>query len=157
MPRSRLLNRTIHRLRKLAALDRRGLDELIRAQAALLAAQMLVWTRPVGELTRTGAPSPPRRDERGDDATARRWALAIDRAATHGVFRPLCLVRALALQRILEANHLPGSHIRIGVRRYQGRFIAHAWVEYGDLPLGDDAAQARRFVPLNEVQVTGPR
>ncbi len=79
---------------------------------------------------------------------ASRLSLAVVRAAEHGLFRPVCLVRAIALHRMLEARGINGSRICIGVRYERGRFSAHAWVEYGDRVLGDHAGYVGAFAPL---------
>jgi hypothetical protein len=80
-------------------------------------------------------------------------ALAVGRAAENGVFRPLCLVRAVALNRVLERHGIKGSRVRVGVRMRNGRFAAHAWVEYGDRVLGDSEAHVGSFVELSEVRL----
>jgi hypothetical protein len=130
------------------------LAELVRAQLALLSAQYLVWTRPVGQLVTSGASV-------GDAAlvedevepAARRIALAVSRAASYGVFRPLCLVRAVALSRMLDARGFHGSRVGVGVRKRRGRFEAHAWVEYKNRVLGDAEQHVNSFVPLDDLQI----
>jgi hypothetical protein len=84
-------------------------------------------------------------------------ALAVGRAAEFGVFRPLCLVRAVALNRVLERHGIKGSRVRVGVRMRNGRFAAHAWVEYGDRVLGDNEAHVGSFVELSEVRLVDAR
>ena len=84
-------------------------------------------------------------------------ALAVGRAAEFGAFRPLCLVRAVALNRVLERHGITGSHVRVGVRMRNGRFAAHAWVEYGDRVLGDNEAHVGSFVELSEVHLVDAR
>ena len=84
-------------------------------------------------------------------------ALAVGRAAEFGVFRPLCLVRAVALNRVLERHGIRGSRVRVGVRMRNGRFAAHAWVEYGDRVLGDNEAHVGSFVELSEVRLVDAR
>lgn len=80
----------------------------------------------------------------------------MSRAARFGVFRPRCLVRSLALQQMIERRGIEGSRIRIGVRREgeQGeRLTAHAWVEYGDLVLGDLDDHIASFTTLADVRI----
>jgi hypothetical protein len=141
---------------KLVRLSRTEWVELIQAQLALLWAQLLVWTRPTGKLIASSTSS--NAEPAGElDPRAYRLALAVGRAAEHGVFRPLCLVRAVALNRMLEARHIRGSRIRIGVRRVNGEFTAHAWVEHGDVVLGDVESHVNRFTQLAEFQVADTR
>lgn len=147
-------------LRKLARLSRTEWIELFQAQAALLWAQVLVWTRPTGQLIdrSVAADSAPAAESPAAlDPRAYRLALAVGRAAEHGVFRPLCLVRAVALNRMLEARHIHGSRIRIGVKRTEGHFIAHAWVEWGNIVLGDMDSHVNRFTQLADVHLIDPR
>jgi hypothetical protein len=132
--------------------------ELLRAQRALLAAQWLKLTRPVGRLVSRSdsarpAASSPARPTPDDVRIAQRLALAVTRVAVHGVFHPQCLVRALALHRMLEARGIAGSRLCIGVRHHGGEFLAHAWVEYGQLVLGDDLDHVQTFAQLPDVQV----
>jgi hypothetical protein len=123
----------------------------------LARAQLVVFTRPPGGLIDGGAP------DVGGAASplpsaevARRLGMAVSRAARFGVFRPQCLVRSLALQRMIERRGIEGSRIRIGVRR-EGergeRLAAHAWVEYGDLILGDQDSHVASFTRLADVRM----
>lgn len=125
--------------------------DLARAQIALIAAQVDVWRRPIGRLVApvcSGDPTPVNPES---EASARRLALAVTRAADHGLFRPLCLVRALALSRLLQARGIHGSRIRVGVRKSQ-RFSAHAWVEWGHLVLDDTDSHTHRYARLTDVR-----
>lgn len=151
-----MLRRWLSRLRRAAALPPAERRELARAQAALLAAQLRVWTRPAGRLVRLA----PERRETAPQAhgdAARRdpapsyphsLARAVDRAARGGLFRPACLVRALALHRLLARAGVAGARIRIGVRPEGARLHAHAWVEVDGAALGEDGRRAGRFQPL---------
>jgi hypothetical protein len=132
--------------------------ELIDAQLALIAAQIDVWRRPIGRLVAGPGAASISAPVLDPDAEARalRLALAVSRAASYGVFRPLCLVRALALSRLLESRGIRGSRIRVGVRR-AGRFAAHAWVECGTLILGDAESHTRAYVALTDVSATSGR
>jgi hypothetical protein len=138
--------------------------DVARGQIALLRARAIVATRPEGELTAprgarapvAGAPAPaePTAEQR---AAASRLALGVTRAAAYGVFRPLCLVRAVALHGLLERHGMPGSEVRVGVRWTDGKFAAHAWVEYGGAVLGDEEAHVRGFAELEDLQMVGRR
>ena len=140
--------------RKLAGLDSAALGDLVRAQAALFSAQLLVWTRPVGSLvTNDGAAKLAPQAGGEVEPEAIRSALAINRAAAYGLFRPLCLVRSVALSRMLEAGGMHGSRICVGVRRVRGRFAAHAWVEYRGQVLGDKEQHVSTFLPLDDLQL----
>lgn len=142
----------------------RGADwrYLAEGQAALLWAQALVWLRPQGELTGTrghaGADTPARAEPTPARlALGRRLALGVTRAAAYGVFRPLCLVRAVALNALLERHGILGSEVRVGVKRVAGKFEAHAWVVYAGEVLGDQEGHVRGFAELEDLRMLGRR
>jgi hypothetical protein len=87
---------------------------------------------------------------------ARRLSLAMVRAARFGVFRPQCLARSVALSRMLSAHGISGGVVRVGVRRNDGEFLAHAWVELGGETLGDADEHVGTFVPLTNLDVRHP-
>jgi len=132
---------------------RRDIQAAARAQAALLVAQLRLWFRPVGKLVvcRTAPAALPLCE--GRRAQAEEAALSIDRAARRGFFRPSCLVRALALQRILESRGIVGSVVRIGVQRNVDQLVAHAWVEHGGVILGDSPAMVANFTVLTDARL----
>jgi len=144
-------------LRRLARLSAREWLDLAEAQIELLVAKAIVATRPTGQLVSRAsqlediAPAsaaPPVTDARPEEL-----ALAIGRAAEHGIFRPLCLVRAVALKRTLDRHGYTGGTVRIGVRMNNGRFAAHAWVAYGAQILGDQEWHVDSFEELDEITV----
>lgn len=123
------------------------------AQIALLAAQVRLWRRPVGKLVVCRADVarvPLTTDQR---AAAEEAALALDRASRRGLFRPKCLVRALALQRLLERRGITGSVVRIGVRRSANALLAHAWVEHDGVILGDTRDMVANFTVLTDARL----
>lgn len=143
-------------LRKLARLGPRALFDLVVAQVALLAAEWEMRTKPIGSLTRregSAAGSPVRRAE--DLQRAEAIATAVRRAADYGVFRPFCLVRAMALRSLLERAGIPGSEIRIGVRHRNGVFAAHAWIRWDNRVLGDVPAHIATFTEVDDIRVLG--
>lgn len=149
----------MRRLRKLATLSRAELAELLSAQWALIQAQWLRWRRPTGQFVSAvaerdagGRTSPPR--QLGEEETrAARIALMVERAAENGIFRPACLVRSIALTRMLEARGMHGSQLRVGVRWEGESFAAHAWVEYGGRVLGDRPEHVSGYTPLSDVEL----
>ena len=152
------LPRAENSLSRVARLRLRELGEVSEAQVALLVAQLLVWTRPVGRFvedvqrTSPGLQEPIARNS-AQWREALRAARALRRAADHGILRPKCLVRAVALSRLLDKKGLPGSRVRVGVRRINGEFAAHAWVELGQRVLGDDVLHVQGFAELLDVKV----
>ena len=64
------------------------------------------------------------------------------------LFKASCLEHALVLWWLLRRHGIP-AEVRIGGRKEQGRFEAHAWVEIDGVPLGDANGAYREFVPLD--------
>ena len=144
-------------LRRLARLSAREWLDLAEAQLELLVAKAIVASRPTGQLV-SRAPHDELEPSATDappvtDARPEQLALAIGRAAEHGLFRPLCLVRAVALKRTLDRHGYTGGTVRIGVRMTNGRFAAHAWVAYGTQILGDQEWHVESFEELDEITV----
>jgi hypothetical protein len=137
--------------RKILALSFRDWAELMQAQWALLAARGTVRNRPIGSLATPTAGIAPADPARLPEA--RRLALAVVRAARFGVFRPQCLVRSVALSRMLEDRGISGAFVRVGVRRRDGEFSAHAWVELAGETLGDADDHVGSFVPMTNLDV----
>lgn len=89
---------------------------------------------------------------RADGATlarARRLASASERAARLLPVRPSCLVRALALRELLRRRGIDGSRVRVGVRREEDGFAAHAWLEYRGRVLDSFGASSAEFEGLD--------
>jgi hypothetical protein len=145
------LRREIGRYRrsipKLRALRWSDWKDLARAQWALARAQRELKRLPTGGMVGDNdAPSDSPDEGRIDDA--RRIALAVNRAAAFGVFRPRCLVKSRALRKLLELEGIKGARVLVGVQLFDGQFRAHAWVEYHGQVVGDDLALVAQFVPM---------
>lgn len=137
--------------RKVLTLSARDWADLVRAQWELLAARGMVRNRPIGSLA-----TPAANAKAADPARlpeAKQIALAVVRAARFGVFRPQCLVRSVALSRMLEQRGIGGGMVRVGVRRRNGEFLAHAWVELAGETLGDADDHVGSFVPLTNLDL----
>jgi hypothetical protein len=113
----------------------------------IVRARVQMRTRPAGALLAVEAEKPGPLTP-AQAARARELAVALDRAARHGVLRPTCLVRSLALCRLLSAHGIHGARIHVGVRWNEGEFGAHAWVEHGGRVLGDRADHVGSFTEL---------
>jgi len=133
--------------RKLVALPAREWRDLLAAQFALLAAQWRMRARPTGSLLdqwRSGASTTSDADHR-QLQRAREIGNAVRRVALHGLTRPQCLARSLAICEMLEAENIRGAIVRIGVRPQDASITAHAWVEYAGELVGDSPAHVKRF------------
>lgn len=139
-------------VRRLLRLSWREWADVLAAQAVLLWARVAVALRPRGSLVR-------RADGRSADAPGEvpprvhRLGTALRRAARHGVIRPPCLVRAVALTRLLRLRGYPGAQVRVGVRRDGERMIAHAWVVYRGVVVGEEEGSLTGLVELPEAEV----
>jgi hypothetical protein len=70
-------------------------------------------------------------------AKAEKIASIVYRTANHLPFHSSCLVRSLALWRILQNHHI-ASELVIGVGKSADmQFAAHAWVEYQGVALAE--------------------
>jgi hypothetical protein len=135
------------------ALGWRDWKDLLRAQLALARASREMRTLPTGEMVRDATPQVSMEGHPDRTADARRIAMAVNRAAAFGWFRPKCLVKSRALRQMLDDAGIDGAEVRVGVLLNDGRFLAHAWVEYRGEVVGDDPAFVARYVPMTGIQV----
>jgi hypothetical protein len=155
------LTKVLRVARRLASLSATEIADLLRAQVAITAATWRLRRLKVGQLvnksqlldtgktlaTVSGARDVP------VPARALELALALERAAEHGLLRPECLVRSLALRNLLDRSGIDGSMIRVGVRKDGETLQAHAWVELNGAVLGDRESHIARFVPVEGLNV----
>jgi len=57
-------------------------------------------------------------------------------ADRHGLVHPTCLALSLTLRWLLERQGIE-SHLRVGIRKENGKFEAHAWVERDGVALNE--------------------
>ena len=136
-------------VQKLFSLTPGDFADLVRAQWALLVALWIVRRRRRGELLHPVQPGSGHSVAR-NDARLARFALAVDRVARFGLFRPTCLVRAVALERQIRGANAGSAVVRVGVAQSAGELLAHAWIEMDGEVIGDEAARVRRFTPLHD-------
>jgi hypothetical protein len=141
--------------RKVISLGVREWRDLWRAQWALILAQRVVSKRAPGQLTSRTRTAAGTAQAQGAQARSHARALgdAVRRAAKYGIFRPACLVQAIAIQRLLSADGIQGAIIKVGVKQADEGMEAHAWVELEGDVIGDTLAHVREFAPLNELSV----
>jgi Transglutaminase-like superfamily len=149
---NRGLQRRVAALRGLELPRARAVGRVAAAQWELVRARLSVAVTRRGRLLYpvTGTPSPVL-----DEAVrrARGVSRAIEWAATYGLFRPTCLVRAIALERMLKREGIGGASVRIGARRSSSRIEMHAWIDLGGTVLGDLPERAGTFTPLRDFTV----
>jgi hypothetical protein len=141
------------RLGRLLSLSGREIADLLRAQWELLAVRFWLKATPTGELVKVSPAAAAPTASESQVARARSLALAVERAAENGLYRATCLRRATAIQRLLNREGILGSHVRLGVRNGRRGFEAHAWVELGDVLLGDLPQHVAGFTVANDLQV----
>ena len=117
---------------------------LVIARIGLRVAGFGVWKKVVTWLSSANAESREVEDTRSFASSIARTQAAAER---HLFFRPSCLEHALVLWYLLR-RHGVAALIRIGGRKEQGVFEAHAWVEVDGLPIGDADGAHRGFVPF---------
>jgi len=78
---------------------------------------------------------------------AQKIAKMVQVAAVYGRFGASCLPRSMVLWRFLQ-RHGIGCDLRLGARRENGNFEAHAWVEVDGVALNETADVGERFRPL---------
>jgi hypothetical protein len=83
----------------------------------------------------------------------RRIAWLVERAARHCPWPATCLRRSLLLWAFLLRNGV-ASELRLGFRNSDGKFEAHAWVEWNGAPL-NDAPDVRSRYAVPEQPLAG--
>lgn len=81
---------------------------------------------------------------------------ALQLLTRHGPYRGNCLSRSLVLWWLLGRQGI-ASDLRIGTRKEEGRFQAHAWIEREGLILNDAADVHDRFTAFDNLQIIPSR
>jgi len=139
----------VHLARRLFSLPAREFGELLVAQMFLVGALWTVRRRPKGGLLRPVDSGPVRGTREGEDRLTR-LVVAVDRAARYGLFRPTCLVRAVALERMIVRAGVGPAVVRVGVLNGGNAFMAHAWIELAGRVVGDEPSRVAQFTPLHD-------
>lgn len=84
---------------------------------------------------------------------ARFAARLVRRLGAFGFRGGCCLPESITVWRLLRLQGIQ-TDLRIGVRRREGRFEAHAWVEYAGIVVSDIQDVSTRFAPLTPIQET---
>lgn len=84
---------------------------------------------------------------------ARETARIVSIAAQHGLYKATCLRRSLLLWWLLRRERI-ASEIRFGVRKWDDKLEAHAWVEYKGVVVNDSSAVRENYQPLGEILPT---
>jgi len=128
------------RLRRFSALERPAQKLFLRALVLLpLVTLSLRWrgfraTRAALQrlLCNAGTESATGPADKNTSVTAR----MVNAADRHGLVHPSCLAKSLALWWLLGRQGI-SSHLRIGIRKENEKFEAHAWVERDGIALNE--------------------
>ena len=107
----------------------------------------LEWISPAGGASDSAA-SPSDAADAQPLAMARPIARAVELAARHIFYRPSCLEESLVLWWLLRIRSIR-SELRVGGRKAEDRFEAHAWVECGGAVLSRAGEGHLHFVPFD--------
>jgi len=99
----------------------------------------------------------PEAEVAGENALARARTMArlVAAAARHGPYKAKCLPVALALGWLLRRQGI-ATDLRLGVRKHAARLEAHAWIEFGGIPLIDGPGVHQRFAAFGPVLAIRP-
>jgi hypothetical protein len=152
------------RLRRFSSLDSEARGTFLRA--ALLLPLISVSLKVRGFRATQGTLlrflEPPQQVSREDsarllsDADWTRLAVRMVDAAVRYVWRSsTCLEKSLVLWRLLK-RHGIASELRIGARKIDGKFEAHAWVERQGIAVDHPDDLHRHYAPFDSTLSTSP-
>jgi hypothetical protein len=141
------------RLRRFSALERSAQNLFLRAIVLLpLVSLSLRWRG--FRVTREALERfPPKTNLEQESATASgraaQTAHIVNLADRHGLVHPSCLAKSLALWWLLWREGIPAD-LRIGIRKENKKFEAHAWVERDGSALNEPEEHHRHFTAFDE-------
>lgn len=83
------------------------------------------------------------------ETRARTVVKVVTAAAAHGPYRANCLQQSVTLWWLLRRRGLE-SELRIGTRKEDGRFGAHAWVEFSGCALNESRDVGVRYTVFEQ-------
>jgi len=118
-----------HRLRLLARIGFRRWGSVLRIMAWLLIADLALRCLPYCRAESLLARDLKREARRPSEGEIAALAARVEAAARYHLYPMQCLRRALVLRRLLRARGV-ATELRFGVRKEEGRIVAHAWLEH---------------------------
>ena len=147
------------RLRRFRALDSREQGLFLRAAALLplLSASLRLGgfgrtQRALERFLHADANSDSPAGETAPRITA--TARMVHAAVQYGIGRPTCLEQSLALWWLLSRQGI-AAQLRIGTRKVEEKFEAHAWVECGGAAVDDPDELHRHYAAFDTAFATG--
>jgi hypothetical protein len=140
------------RFRRFSALERPAQSLFLRAMVLLpVVAVSLRWRgfrATQAALQRFVSNSNTKNKSSNADERARLTAHMVYAAERHGLFRPTCLALSMTLWWLLERQGIE-SHLRVGIRKEDGKFEAHAWVERDGAALNEPEQQHHHYAAFD--------
>ncbi len=140
------------RFRRFSALERAAQGIFLRAIVLLpLVTLSLRWrgfraTQAV--LQRLHSKANPEHDAALMSKNASMTAHMVNAADRHGLVHPSCLAKSLTLWWLLARQGIL-SHVRIGIRKEEEKFEAHAWVERDGAALNEPEEHHRHYAAFD--------
>jgi len=97
---------------------------------------------------KSDAAAPPEITRERAAETLERTCRMVEAASRHGAVRATCLEESLALWYLLKKQGVM-ANLRIGVRKPEGKFEAHAWVEYDGAALSRSEQLHRHYAAFD--------
>lgn len=148
------------RLRPFSLLDRSARSLFLRAFVLLpLVTLSLRWKgfRATHSMLEKFLPSPGQEsDDHSVPTVAALTARMLYSADRHGLHPSSCLAKSLALWWLLGRQGI-ASDLRIGVRKENGNFEAHAWVEREGVALNEPEEHHRHYAVFDAALASLPR
>ena len=130
------MRQRLRQWRDLPRADRNTLLAMLPALALLsLGLRLFGYARLRRWIERASTHATSRPATQGDIATGERLARLASIAGRHGPVAATCLRQSLLVYGMLRKRGL-APELKLGVRRTNGTFDAHAWVELGGTALG---------------------
>jgi hypothetical protein len=128
------------RLRRFSALPAAAKGDFVRAALLLPLIRLSLWLRGFRatqkSLQARGSRGVARLPEALATSEVQRVCRMVLAAGRHSLMRSTCLERSLALWWLLARRGIT-SQLRIGARKSDGQFAAHAWVERNGEAIGE--------------------
>jgi hypothetical protein len=141
------------RLRRFKALERSAQSLFLRAIVLLPLVSLSLRWRGFRATRAALERFPPKANVEQEAATlserAEQTAHMVNLADRRGVVHPSCLAKSLTLWWLLRREGL-SADLRIGIRRENEKFEAHAWVEWDGAALNEPEEHHRHFAAFDE-------
>jgi hypothetical protein len=140
------------RLRRFSALERSAQNLFLRAIVLLSLVSLSLRWRGFRATRESLERFPLKANLEQESATASRRAAQtahlVNLADQHGLVHPSCLAKSLTLWWLLRREGIPTA-LRIGIRKENQKFEAHAWVERDGAALNEPEEHHRHFTAFD--------